>query len=135
MNETTMNESAVSVESCMPVAEAAAPEVKLSRREKLLAQYTSAFNKHAELANKLAELAAELNSIDALAAVGVGDSVVISVGKGEDAREVLAVVIGVKEEEDGGKVYKVQYGSGFDADIAVVKGSRMKLPPASAVAE
>ena len=110
----------------------AAPEVKLTRREKLLAQYNAAFAKHAELAAKLQELAAEINSIDALAAVTVGSVVVVAVGRGDEAMEVEANVIGVREEEDGSKTYKVTYGSGFDADIAVVKGNKLKLPVAVA---
>ena len=109
----------------------AAPEaVKLTRREKLLAQYNAAFAKHAELAAKLSELASEINSIDALAAVHVGSVVIVTVGRGDDAKEVDASVIGVREEEDGSKTYKVTYGSGFDADIAVVKGNKLKLPVA-----
>lgn len=111
---------------------AAAEGVKLTRREKLLAQYNTAFAKHAELAAKLQELAAEINSIDALAAVTVGSVVVVTVGRGDEAKEVEATVIGVREEEDGSKTYKVTYGSGFDADIAVVKGNKLKLPVAAA---
>ena len=108
---------------------AAAPEaVKLTRREKLLAQYNTAANKRAELAAKLSEIASEINSIDALAAVHVGSVVIVTVGRGDDAKEVEASVIGVREEEDGSKTYKVTYGSGFDADIAVVKGNKLKLP-------
>lgn len=107
---------------------AAAPEVKPTRREKLLAQYNAAFAKHAELSAKLHELAAEINSIDALAAVTVGSAVIVTVGRGNDAKEVEARVIGVREEEDGSKTYKVTYGTGFDADIAVVKGNKLKLP-------
>ena len=110
----------------------AAPEVKLTRREKLLAQYNAAFAKHAELAAKLSELASEINSIDALAAVHVGSVVIVTVGRGDDAKEVDASVIGVREEADGSKTYKVTYGSGFDADIAVVKGNKLKLPVAVA---
>ena len=111
----------------------AAPEaVKLTRREKLLAQYNTAFSKHAELAAKLQELAAEINSIDALAAVTVGSVVVVTVGRGDEAKEVEASVIGVRDEDDGSKTYKVTYGSGFDADIAVVKGNKLKLPVAVA---
>lgn len=111
----------------------AAPEaVKLTRREKLLAQYNAAVAKHAELAAKLSELASEINSIDALAAVDVGSVVSVTVGRGDDAKEVEASVIGVREEEDGSKTYKVTYGSGFDADIAVVKGNKLKLPVAVA---
>ena len=109
-----------------------APEVKLTRREKLLAQYNAACAKHTELAAKMAELVEEINSIDALAAVDVGHTVIISVGKGDEAKEVEASVIGVREEEDGSKTYKVTYGSGFDADIAVVKGNKLKLPVAVA---
>lgn len=111
---------------------AATEVVKLTRREKLLAQYNTAFAKHAELAAKLQELAAEINSIDALAAVTVGSVVVVTVGRGDEAKEVEASVIGVREEEDGSKTYKVTYGSGFDADIAVVKGNKLKLPVAAA---
>lgn len=106
--------------------------VKLTRREKLLAQYNAAFAKHAELAAKLSELASEINSIDALAAVDVGSVVFVTVGRGDDAKEVEASVIGVREEEDGSKTFKVAYGSGFDADIAVVKGNKLKLPVAVA---
>lgn len=109
-----------------------APEVKLTRREKLVAQYNTVLTKHTELAAKLAELVEEINSIDALAAVDVGHTVIISVGKGDEAKEVEASVIGVREEEDGSKTYKVTYGSGFDADIAVVKGNKLKLPVAVA---
>ena len=110
----------------------AAPEVKLTRREKLLAQYNTAYAKLDELAAKLQELTAEINSIDALAAVTVGSMVVVTVGRGDEAKEVEANVIGVREEEDGSKTYKVTYGSGFDADIAVVKGNKLKLPVAAA---
>lgn len=105
---------------------AASEAVKLTRREKLLAQYKAAFAKHAELSAKLAELASEINSIDALAAVHVGSVVIVTVGRGDDAKEVEASVIGVREEEDGSKTYKVTYGSGFDADIAVVKDNKLK---------
>lgn len=126
MSELNTNEASSTSETT------AAPEVKLTRREKLLAQYNTAFAKHAELAVKLQELAAEINSIDALAAVTVGSVVVVTVGRGDDAKEVEATVIGVREEEDGSKTYKVTYGSGFDADIAVVKGNKLKLPVAAA---
>ena len=111
---------------------AATEGVKPTRREKLLAQYNAAFAKHAELAAKLQELAAEINSIDALAAVTVGSVVIVTVGRGDDAKEVAASVIGVREEEDGSKTYKVTYGTGFDADIAVVRGNKLKLPVAAA---
>lgn len=110
----------------------AAPEVKLTRREKLLAQYNTAIAKQADLAEKMQELAAEINSIDALAAVTIGSVVIVTVGRGDEAKEVEAYVIGVREEEDGSKTYKATYGAGFDADIAVVKGNKLKLPVTAA---
>ena len=81
---------------------------------------------------RLQDLAAESNSIAALAAVTVGSVVVVTVGRGYAAKEVEANVIGAREEEDGSKTYKVMYGSGFDADIVVVKGNKLKLPVAVA---
>lgn len=103
---------------------------KLTGRAKLVANYESSLEKYKALGVKLNELAAEINAIDALAAVTVGSKVIVTVGKGEAAKEVEAVVVGVREEEDGSKTLKVQYGEGFDADIAVVKASKVKLPAA-----
>lgn len=113
----------------------AAPEVKLTRREKLLNRYNKAFTKHAELSQELQELAAEINAIDLLASVNVGHEVYITVGRKEEAKEVKGVVIGVKEDEDGSKTYKVAYGSGFDSDIAVVAAGKIRLQPAQAPVE
>lgn len=113
----------------------AANTVKPTRREKLLTQYQAKQTKQLALVEELNELANEINNIDALASVGVGSEVLITVGRGEESKEVLATVIGVKEEEDGSKVFKATYGTGFDADIAVVKAGRVKLPPVAEVAE
>lgn len=109
--------------------EAAAPEVKLTRREKLLARYNKLFAKHAEIATELQELAGEINAIDLLASVKEGSQVLITVGRKDEAKEVLGVVVGVKEDEDGAKTFKVGYGSGFEYDVAVVAAGKVKLPP------
>ena len=127
-----MSELNIAAPETAAASETAAPEVKPTRRERLVAQYNAAFVKYAELSTKLKELAAEINTIDALAAVTVGSTVIVTVGRGDDSKEVEASVIGVREEEDGSKTYKVTYGTGFDADIAVVKGSKLKLPLAVA---
>ena len=115
---------------------AAAPAPK-TREEKLRAEYEKlAARIHADTA-KANNIVAELNEIAALAAVGEGSVVIVTVGKGEAAKEVEATVIGVRVEDDGSKTYKVTYGSGFDADVAVVKGNKIKLPqtqPAQEVA-
>ncbi len=110
------------------------PAKVLTRREKLLEAYNKKFAAVKKLNEEITELVSEINSIDLLASVTVGSAVVISVGKGEAAKSVDGVVIGVRDEEDGSKTYKVQYGTGFDADIAVVKAGKLsvKLPTAAA---
>lgn len=105
-----------------------ATESKLTRREKLLAKYTKLAEKANAIAAELKEVHDEIIGIDALAAVDVGSAVVVSIGKGDEAKDVDAVVVGVKLDDDGEKVFKVQYGTGFDADIAVVKQGKIKLP-------
>lgn len=111
-------------------------EPKLTAREKLLAKYNKLSEKAAALTAEVNEIVASINAIDALASIAEGTPVIVSIGKGETARDVEGVVIGVKEEDDGSKVYKVQYGTGFDADIAVVKAGRIALAPvAESVAE
>ena len=106
--------------------EAPAP-VKLTRREKLVAKYNAAFAKHSELATQLQDLASEINAIDTLASLAPGHTVFITVGRKDEAREVSGIVVGIKEDEEGAKVVKVAYGSGFDSDIAVVPAGKIRL--------
>ena len=115
----------------VPVVEA----VKLTREQKLRAKYdmlVARINKDTETA---AEIAYEINSFAALAAIAVGTAVVVKLGRKfseekDTTRFVPGVVIGVKEDEDGSKLFKVQHGEGFDADIATVTGAALSLPAA-----
>lgn len=108
--------------------------VKLTREEKLQAKYNSLIARINSDTEKANEIAAELNSIAALASVGVGSAVIVKLGRKfadkDTTRFVPGVVIGVKEDEDGAKLFKVQYGYGFDADIAVVGAAAISLPAA-----
>lgn len=117
----------------------AAPEVadkpKLSRIERLTAKYNADLKRFNELQLSLNEQANEINAIAALAGVGVGTLVIIGVGRAETARDVQGVVVGVKEDEDGAKKYKVQYGEGFDADITVVSAGKIKSVVVVGIAE
>lgn len=113
--------------------------VKLSREEKLRAKYNllaARIQKDTETAQELAQ---EINNIAALAAVGVGSSVTVKIGRKfadrDTTRYVAGVVLGVQENEEGSKQYKVQYGEGFDADITVVTGAALSLPVEAAQAE
>jgi len=113
-------------------AETTAAEPKLTPREKLMLKYNKLAGKAAALADEIGSVVAEINKLDALSSIVVGTAVIALVGK--DSTPVDAVVVGVKDDEDGLKVYKVQYGVGFEADIAVVKQSKISLPAAPEVA-
>lgn len=104
----------------------AVPAVKLTRRETLVNRYTEGVSRIAALTADIQKFAAEIATIDALADVDVGSVVVIGLGVGPTARDVTGAVAGVRTEEDGTKSYKVTYGVGFDADVATVKGNRIK---------
>ena len=112
--------------------------VKLTREQKLSAQLDTLRKRIEADTEKFNNIAAELNNIAALAAIGAGSAVVVKLGRKfadkDTTRYESGVVIGVKEEEDGSKLYKVSYGTGFDADIAVVTGAALSLPAAEPVA-
>lgn len=113
----------------------AAEAVKLTREQKLVAKLNTIaarINKDTEAYNAAK---AELDSIAALAAVGAGSKVQVKLGRKfadkDTTRVVDAVVLAVKEDEDGSKQYKVQYGEGFDAEIAVVTAAAISIPAAA----
>lgn len=113
--------------------------VKLTREQKIAAKLDVLKKRIEKDTADFNELAAELNNIAALAAIGEGSAVVVKLGRKfadkDTTRYVNGVVIGVKEEEDGSKLYKVSHGVGFEADIAVVTGAALYLPVAEPVAE
>lgn len=129
MSENTNVQSAENVQ--------AAPAVVLTREEKLRAKYATLVARIEKDTASAQEVAAEINSIAALAAIGVGSAVIVKLGRKfadkDTTRFEAATVIGVKEEEDGSKLFKVSYGSGFDADVAVVTGAALSLPAADPV--
>ena len=106
--------------------------VKLTREQKIAAKLDALKKRIEKDTADFNELAAELNNIAALAAIGEGSAVVVKLGRKfadkDTTRYVNGVVIGVKEEEDGSKLYKVSHGVGFEADIAVVTGAALSLP-------
>lgn len=99
---------------------------KLTRAEKLIAR-SEVLRKRIEADTaEYNEVANELNNLAALANVAIGTKVVIKLGRAETARVLDAVVVGVKDEEDGSKKYKVQYGTGFDADLATITAGQIQ---------
>jgi len=106
--------------------------VKLTREQKLRAKYDLLVTRIAKDTETATEVAAEINSIAALAAITTGSAVVVKLGRKfadkDTTRYENGVVLGVAEDEDGSKTFKVQYGTGFDTDIAVVTGASLSLP-------
>lgn len=111
---------------------AAVETVKLTREQKLAAKLEALRARIQKDTDTYNELAAELNNIAALAAIGVGSEVIVKLGRKfadkDTTRYEPGIVVGVREDEDGSKQYKVQYGTGFDADITVVTGASLSLP-------
>lgn len=120
-----------------PIQAAAAP--KLTRAEKLVASIERLKAIIVSNTEKVNDLIAEYNSIAALAALDAGSVVIVKVGRKfadrDTTRFVEGVVLAVKEDEDGSKQYKVQYGKGFDAEVTVVTGAALSLPAEVPVAE
>ena len=111
----------------------AATAPKLTRAEKLAARIDLLTKRIAADNEALQEAQTELGNLSALASIGAGSVVVIKIGRKfadkDTTRFVQGVVLGVKEdEESGAKTYKVSYGEGFDADIAVVGSAAVSLP-------
>lgn len=102
--------------------------VKLTREQKLRLKYDSLVEDIKAKTEKANEIAEELNSLTALANVGVGSKVLVKQGRAETTRIVEGTVSAVKDEEDGAKVFKVLIGEGFDAELVVVSAAKISLP-------
>jgi len=109
------------------VAEAPAPvpetTQKQTRKEKLFAKLDVLAKRITADTENYNKIKAEYEIIDSLDNISVGTAVTIKQGRAETTREVTGIVIAIKHEDDGSAKYKVQYGEGFDADIAVVHSS------------
>lgn len=121
-------------------AETSAPEVVMTREQKLQKKYDALQTRIAKDTETAAETLAELQGIALLASVDVGSVVTIKLGRKfseekDTTRYVSGTVTGVKEGEDGSKLYKVLHGEGFDADVATVTASQITVPQVVASTE
>lgn len=108
--------------------EAQAP--KQTYVEKLTAQYNALAKDIAAKTEKANSIAAELQNIQAIEALVAGSQVVVKLGRKfsdkDTTRFVDGVVLAVKDDESGRKLFRVQVGSGFDADVVTVSASDLK---------
>lgn len=114
MSEVTQNQEVV-----------AAP--KLTRTEKLVKKAEMLKARIEKDSAEYNEVVGELESINRLANLAAGQSVKVRLGRKfadkDTTRIVDALVVAVREGDDGEKQYKVQHGTGFDAEITVVGGA------------
>lgn len=105
----------------------AVPEVKvtLTRAEKLAKQVEVLEKRIAADTDKLAEVKQEIETSERLSSVTVGTLVTIKLGRAETTREVAGEVLGVKDDDNGARRYKVSYGEGFDADVVIIQPSQI----------
>lgn len=112
------------------MTETTTPAVKLTRGERLAKLATTLAARIEADTAKYNEIVTELNNAAALNSVTVGSEITVKLGRKFSAEKdttkyVIATVFGVKELEDGTVQYKVQYGEGFDAEIAVIRASQI----------
>lgn len=102
-----------------------APVITLSREEKLDQQIEKLRKKIDEDKAKFVELCNLRDSIGLLAGIADGSVLTVKIGRAETAKNVDGTVVGVKEEEDGSRKFKVYYGAGFEADTVIVNESQV----------
>lgn len=117
-------------EAVTTVVPTAAPEApKLTRAEKLVKRATQLADLIAKNTAEYNDIKAELDNAEKLSSVAEGSVVKIKLGRKfadkDTTRIVEATVVGVREDENTGKQYKVSYGSGFDAEVAVVNSAQI----------
>lgn len=113
---------------------------KLSRAQKLTARATLLAERISKDTAEYNEVVNEINSAEALKTVAEGSVVQVKLGRRFSAekdttRIVEAVVVGVRTDEEGTTQFKVQYGSGFEAEQAVVNAGQIVGVAAPVVAE
>lgn len=112
--------------------QAAVPTAPKTREEKLRDKAAMLRARIEADTEKYHEVTNELNNITALASIREGAIVIVKLGRKfadkDTTRFEQATVVAVREEEDGSKQYKVQYGEGWDAEVAVVGASAISLP-------
>lgn len=114
--------ASAALESTATEKEAPKPRRKLTVEEKIAALEARILADTA----KVAELRENGDPDARLVGVVAGSVVVVKLGRKfseekDTTRYVQAVVVAIKDDEDT-KLYKVQFGEGWDAEVAVVRG-------------
>lgn len=110
----------------------------LTREDKLRAKHamlTARIAADTETAN---DIATELNNMHALQNLVPGSAVIVKLGRKfkdkDTTRYEPGIIVGIKEDDEGSKLYKAQIGEGFSSDIVVVNAAGISIPEAPAAA-
>jgi hypothetical protein len=105
--------------------EIAAVATVLTRAEKYAKTIATLETRIAADTAKLAEVKQEAETAAKLSGVAVNSVVVAKLGRAETTREVLARVVGVKEEDNGSRKFKILFGEGLDTDTVIIQESQI----------
>lgn len=118
MSENTQNQNTEQTAA----EKTAAP--KLTRAEKIAKRVKFLFERITADTAEYNDLSNEINNAEALKNLAIGDVVQIKQGRKfadkDTTRIVEATIIGSQVQEDGSTLYKVSFGEGFNADVAVI---------------
>lgn len=106
-------------------AEQAAPAAPLTRAEKYAKTIATLEARIAADTAKLAEVKLEAETATKLSGVTTNSVIVAKLGRAESTREVLARVVGVKEEDSGARKFKILFGEGIDTDTVIIQESQI----------
>jgi hypothetical protein len=119
--------SAVIADGALAAGGVAAEVVKptLTRAQKQAAQIEVLEKRIAADTAKLAEVKLDIETASRLDGVVAGSAIIARIGRAETSKEVAARVLGIKEDDNGSRRYKIAFGEGFDADAAIIQASQI----------
>lgn len=117
-------EPAAASEVASEVAAPAAPVVQLTRAETLTKAIAGEQAKIDAATKRRDLLTSQLASVDKIASIVSGSIIIAALGRAETARQVRAVVTGIKTEGTSAK-FKILVGEGFDATTEVINESQV----------
>ena len=134
MNENTQDQASAAAANALPGAEA---KPKLTHAEKLVKRATMLKTRIEADTAEYTEIVNEINAAEAMKNLAVGSVIQVKMGRKfadkDTTRIVEATIMGVQDHEDGGRLFKIMYGEGFDAEVAsITPGSVVAVGPVAA---
>ena len=106
-------------------AATATPVVAKTPGEILSDKITAKKAQYVKLAAEIEKLEGQFRAVDLIASVKAGSVIVARIGRAETSKEVEASVLGVQTLESGDVRYKIFFGEGVDAEVAVIQTTQI----------